>query len=138
MNLLELALEPEIYCPIVNETGNYIDKIPALHLLKNGIRCPCGTRQDKSYNTNMKFTSHIKTKKHQAWLSELNVNKLNYYEENIKLNDTVHQQRKIIAEFEKKVKTKELTIEYLTQQLYSKSYSKTNNNIQVGNLIDFN
>ena len=134
-SLLELVLEPEIYCPIVDENGNYVDKIPGLHILKNGIRCPCGTRQDKSYNTNIKFTSHIKTKKHQAWLAELNVNKLNYYEENIKLNETVQQQRKIIIEMEKKCKSKELTIEFLTQQLNSKFPPKQI--VPTGNLIDF-
>ena len=90
----------------------------------------------KSFNTNIKFTSHTKSKRHQAWLVELNQNKLNYYEENIKLNDTVLQQRKIIAELEKKVKTKELTIEYLTQQLHSKFPPKPI--VPIQNLIDLN
>jgi hypothetical protein len=103
MSLLELALEPEWYCPGVNEYGNYVDRIPSLDVIKNGIRCPCGSRKDKSYNTTAKFASHIKSKKHQEFILELNTKKLNYYEENIKLNDLVQQQRKIIAELEKKV-----------------------------------
>lgn len=140
MSLLDMVLVPEIYCPIVDETGNYVDKVPPSNILKNGIRCPCGTRQDKSYNSNIKFNSHIKSKKHQAWLQELNKNKLNYYEENIVLNDTILQQRKIIYELEKKIKTKELTIEYLTQQLHAKfppNHQKTQEVI-VENLIDLN
>lgn len=133
MNLLDIALEPEIYCPIVDNNGMYVDKIPSVHV-KNGIRCPCGTRQDKSFNTNIKFNSHTKSKRHQSWLEELNQNKLNYYEENLKLNDTVIQQRKIIAELDKKIKTKELTIEYLTQQLHSKFPPKPI--VVIENLID--
>lgn len=141
MSLLDIVLAPEIYCPIVDETGNYVDKVPPSNVLKNGIRCPCGTRQDKAYNSNIKFNSHIKSKKHQSWLQELNKNKLNYYEENIVLNDTVLQQRKIIYELEKKIKIKELTIENLTQQLYSKfpeNYHSKKTEVIVENLIDLN
>ena len=135
MSLLDIALEPEIYCPNVDSAGNYIDKIPSSIVLKNGIRCPCGTRQDKSYNTPAKFAVHIKSKKHQQWLGDLNANKLNFYEENIKLKDTVQNQRLIIANFEKSLNTKNLTIEFLTQQLNSKFPPRQI--IPVGDLIDF-
>lgn len=135
MSLLDIALEPEIYCPNVDSTGNYIDKIPSSLVLKNGIRCPCGTRQYKSYNTTSKFTLHIRSKKHQQWLSDLNVNKLNYYEENIKLKDTVQNQRLIIANLEKSLNNRILTIDFLTQQLNSKFPPKQI--IHVCNLIDF-
>lgn len=135
MSLLDIALEPEIYCPNVDTNGNYIDKIPSSLVLKNGIRCPCGTRQDKAYDTNAKFSAHIKSKKHQKWLMDLNVNKLNYYEENIKLKDTVHNQRLIIANLEKSLNSKNLTIDFLTQQLNSKFPPKQF--VPVDNLIDF-
>lgn len=134
MSLLDIALEPEIYCPNVDLNGNYVDKVPSSVVLKNGIRCPCGTRQDKSYNTPAKFTAHIRSKKHQQWLVELNVNKLNYYEENIKLKDTVQNQRLIIANMEKSINNKNLTIEFLTQQLNSKFPPKKT--VPVGDLID--
>jgi hypothetical protein len=135
MNFLELALEPEIYCPSIDLNGNYIDKIPTSQVLKNGVRCPCGTRQDKSYNTNPKFSAHIKSKKHQQWLSELNINRLNYYEENIKIKDTLQNQRLLIANLEKSINSKNITIDYLTQQLSLKFPPK--HIAPVGNLIDF-
>lgn len=138
MSSTELSLEAEIYCPIVDDTGIYVDKIPPVSTLKNGIRCPCGTRQDKTYNTVVKFSSHIKTKKHQEWISNLSKNKLNYYEENIKLKDTVQNQRLIIANLEKSINIKNLTIEYLTQQLHSKCelIKQSNTSVICENLLD--
>jgi hypothetical protein len=116
----DLSLEAEIYSPNVDDNGIYVDKIPPVSILKNGIRCPCGTRQDKTYNSVVKFSAHIKTKRHQEWISILSKNKLNYYEENVKLKDTIHNQRLIIANLEKSINTKNLTIEFLTQQLNAK------------------
>lgn len=116
----DLALEAEIYTPNVDDNGIYVDKIPPVAVLKNGIRCPCGTRQDKTYNTVVKFSAHIKTKKHQEWITNLSKNKMNYYEENVKLKDTIHNQRLIIASLEKSINNKNLTIEFLTQQLNEK------------------
>ena len=56
---MELVIEPGIYSPSIDETGNYIDRIPKLS--KNeGINCPC-SRKDKIYN----FSQHMKTKCHQ-------------------------------------------------------------------------
>jgi hypothetical protein len=135
----DLLLEAEIYSPNVDDNGMYIDKIPPVSTLKNGIRCPCGTRQDKSYNTVVKFSAHIKTKRHQEWISNLSKNKLNYYEENVKLKDTIHNQRLIIASLEKSINNKNLTIEFLTQQLNEKSpiVHMQNQNHQIyHNLID--
>ena len=37
MSLLDIVLAPEIYCPIVDESGNYVDKVPPLNILKNGL-----------------------------------------------------------------------------------------------------
>ena len=136
MSLLDIALEPEIYSPIVDQNGNYVDKTPSSSVLKNCIRCPCGTRrQEISYDTTAKFSAHTKSKKHQQWLSDLNVNKLNYYEENIKLKDTVQNQRLIIANLEKSLNSKNLTIDFLTQQLNSKFPPKQI--VPLGDLIDF-
>jgi hypothetical protein len=136
MNIIDIALEPEIYCPIVDQNGNYVDKIPSNSVLRNGIRCPCGTRrQEISYDTTAKFTVHIKSKKHQQWLVYLNDNKLNYYEENIKLKDIVQNQRLLIAKLEKSLSSKNLTIEFLTQQLNSKFPPKKI--VPIGDLIDF-
>jgi hypothetical protein len=98
---MDLALEPDIYSPNIDDKGNYVDKIPSFTNLKNGIRCPCGTRKDKTYDCTAYFTTHIKTKTHQKWLSELNTNKSNYYIENIQLKELINNQRQIIANLER-------------------------------------
>jgi inner membrane protein involved in colicin E2 resistance len=118
---MDLILEPELYQPNVDEIGNFIDKIPSIHILKNGIRCPCGSRKEKTYDTHGVFSTHIKTKTHQKWLNNLNLNKANYYIENENLKTTLHNQRLIISKLEKEVQNKSMTIDYLTRQL-------TNNN----------
>jgi len=126
---MELTLEPELYSPSVDELGNYIDKIPCI---TRGIRCPCGSRKDKVYETHSVFVGHIKTKAHKNWLSTINLNKANYYIENENLKTTLQNQRLIIAKLEKEIQHKLLTIDYLSQQLHS-----INNNKIVNNLLEF-
>lgn len=129
---MELIVESDIYTPIIDDKGNYIDKIPSFNYLKNGLRCPCGTRKDKTYDCTSYFASHIKTKTHQKWLSDMNCNKSNFYTENVQLKDTIMNQRFIIAKLEKEINVKIKTIDYLTQQLVSKEPC-----IQEINLLDF-
>ena len=137
---MELITEPDIYSPSVSDNGSYIDKIPSFNSLKNGLRCPCGARKDKTYDTHNIFSSHIKTKCHQNWLSNLNLNKANYYIENEKLKETLQNQKLIIAKLEKDVHTKIMTIDYLTQQLNQFSQSQCLNQSHcktVTNLLEF-
>jgi hypothetical protein len=56
---MELVTEPDTYMPSMDNSGNYIDNIPPI---KHGIRCPCGSRKDKSYDSHSLFAGHIKTK----------------------------------------------------------------------------
>lgn len=114
---MSLALEPEIYCPSIDVTGNYIDVIPSFNIIKQGIVCPCGTRKDKVYNTQPMFSSHIRTKKHKKWLEQLNLDKSNYYIKYQELNKIVKSQKIIIAELQKEIDNKNATIIYLTNQL---------------------
>lgn len=130
---MELATEPDIYSPSIDEMGNYIDKMPQINNLKNGIRCPCGTRMDKAYESKSVFSRHIKTKTHQEWLSNLNLNKANYYIENEKQKETIQNQRLIIAKLEKDVNNKIMTIDFLTQQMNKYKSSQ----LSVNNLLDF-
>jgi predicted RNase H-like nuclease (RuvC/YqgF family) len=118
---MELVTEPDIYTPSIDELGNYVDKIPAFNIIKKGIICPCGSRKDKAYETNSVFSSHIKTKTHQKWLLGVNLNKANYYIENEKQKDTIQNQRIIIAKMDKEIQNKNMTIDYLTQQLNIKT-----------------
>ena len=133
---MELVVEPDIYSPSIDEAGNYIDKIPSFNIIKKGLACPCGARRDKIYETHISFSMHIKTKNHQKWLANLNLNKVNYYVENEKLVETIQNQRLIIAKLEKEKNNKIMTIDYLTQQL---QLQQTKNNISasVENLLDF-
>ena len=114
---MELITEPDVYDPGVDDDGKYIDKVPSFNNLPHGLRCPCGTRKDKCYTSNTTFTAHIKTKTHQKWLEDLNLNKSNYFVEYEKLKELVQNQRLIIARLERDLNSKNITIDYLTQQL---------------------
>jgi hypothetical protein len=128
---MELVTEPDIYSPSIDEIGNYVDKVPSFITIKNGIRCLCGSRKNKVYDTHSIFSNHVKSKTHQKWLSNLNLNKANYYIKNEELNTILQQQKIIIARLEKDLQNKIMTIDFLTQQLSVKN-EKT-----VDNLIDF-
>lgn len=128
-----LTIEPEIYTPSIDELGNYIDKIPIFNNLQKGVRCSCGSRKDKIYETYSIFSSHIKTKSHQKWLTNLNLNKANYYVENENLKIILQNQKMIIAKMDIEIQNKNITIDYLTQQL---NYN-VKNNITVNDLLEF-
>ena len=113
---MEIIAESDIYSPSIDNNGYYVDKVPSLLHFNNGLRCPCGTRKDKTYSSNT-FTVHIKTKTHQKWLQDINANRLNYYTENISLKDTIDNQKRIIARLEKDILVKNQTINILTRQL---------------------
>jgi hypothetical protein len=132
---MDLIHEPDIYSPNVDDSGNYIDSIPPFHIIKKGIRCPCGSRKDKVYETHSIFSSHIKTKTHQKWLITLNQNKVNYYVENEKMKETIQTQRIIIAKLEKDINVKMMTIDYLTSQLVKSQASPRE--IKLCDLLEF-
>jgi hypothetical protein len=129
---MELALDSDVYCPSVDVMGNYIDVLPSFLNMKNGMRCPCGSRRDKTYDNSSSFSIHMKTKTHQKWLANLNLNKTNYFVENISLQETVNSQKQIISKLEKELQNRMLTIDYLTKQLVVK-----NNCEIVDNLLEF-
>lgn len=120
---MELTTEPDIYAPSIDIAGNYIDNISIFNTAKNGLRCPCGSRKGKIYNSYAIFSAHIKTNCHQKWLANLNLNKANYYVENEQLRNTIQNQRMIIAQLDKEVQNKNMTIDYLTQQLVNNNKS---------------
>lgn len=130
---MDLIVEPDIYSPGMDEKGNYVDRIPSFNNLKNGLRCPCGTRKDKMYDCQSYFAAHIKTKTHSKWLQDMNVNKANFFTENVVLKETICNQKIIIAKMEKEIYIKLKTIDYLTQQLTNKDSMQA----QVNDLIIF-
>jgi len=132
--MTDLVTEPDVYCPSIDDNGNYIDRIPSFHIIKKGVLCPCGSRKDKVYETHTAFSAHIKTKVHQKWLEGLNMNKANYYVENETLKNTIYNQRLIIAKLERDLNNRVMTIDYLTQQL---NKNKNINNTDSVNLLEF-
>jgi hypothetical protein len=118
---MNLTITPDTYTPSVDDNGNYIDNIP---IIKNGLFCPCGSRKDKTYENTSKFALHIKSKSHQKWLVVLNQNKANYFVEMMKNKELVENQQKIITQLENQLQKKTLTIDYLTDQLTTKTRSQ--------------
>jgi hypothetical protein len=117
---MDLSLGSDIYEPNIDDNGNYIDFLPPSSKFKNGLRCPCGARKDHVFDSRTSFCSHIKTKTHIKWLSDLNTNKMNYFIESEKLKEIVNSQKIIIAKLEKEANTYKNTIINLAQQLTSK------------------
>lgn len=122
---MELVVEPDVYSPSIDENGNYVDKIPSFH--RKGLSCPCGARKGKVYESHGTFATHIKTKNHQKWLENLNLNKANYYAENEGLKVVVQNQRMMIAKLEKDLQNRNMTVDLLTQQVYKTNYKTVNN-----------
>jgi hypothetical protein len=98
---MDLSIVSDIYEPVIDEKNNYIDCIPPTNKFKNGLRCPCGTRREHIFDSRPSFVSHCKSKTHQKWVSELNLNKMNYFSENIRLHETVNNQKIIIARIQR-------------------------------------
>ena len=117
---MELQTEPDTYSPSINNLGQYVDVVPSFNNIINGMRCPCASRKGKTYITSSLFSSHTKTKIHQTWLQNLNLNKANYFIESENLKSIVKEQRIVIAQMDKDLQSKNLTIDYLTQQLMAK------------------
>ena len=136
INMSDLVVQPDMYSPSIDDNGNYTDRIPSFFYIKKGLHCPCGTRKDKLYESQICFSAHIKSKGHQKWLANLNLNKANYYVENEILKETMQNQRLIIAKLEKDLYNKVNTIDYLTQQLTNQHINNNNTKV-VNNLLDF-
>ena len=113
----DLTLESDIYEPNIDSEGDYSDYLPSSSKFKNGLRCPCGTRKEHIFDSRQSFSSHIKTKTHQKWLSDLNTNKMNFFTENIKLNETISNQKFIIAKLQRESDENIKIIAHLTKKI---------------------
>ncbi len=130
--VMDLATESDVYCPSVNDLGQYIDKISSFTNLPHGIRCVCGARRDKVYKSHAVFASHIKTKTHQKWLKDLNISQPNLYKENLEMKQTIRNQQLIISRMDAEMSEQSITIGYLTKCMNADTLEK--NKI---NLLDF-
>ena len=123
---MELIIESDIYEPYVDDKNNYSDYLPPSSKFKHGLRCPCGTRKEHVFDSRQSFGIHIKTKTHQKWLSDLNTNKLNFYTENIKLNETINNQKIIIAKLQRENDENIKLIARLTKKIELKEDCNSN------------
>jgi hypothetical protein len=101
---MDIVAEPNIYKPGVNFSGNYIDNVPNFKYNTYGIICPCSNK-DKVFRNRQSFTGHTKTKKHLSWLETINNNRSNYLVDNVGLKETIKNQKIIIANFEKEIRS---------------------------------
>jgi len=91
---LEMEFEPIYYEPILNQDGFYIDCLDEYrdeYTFVNGITCRCGSKKDHIIMKNVNsLRQHMKSKKHQKWLEEINCNLPNYYQECIRLREQIN------------------------------------------------
>lgn len=113
----QLATEPDVYVPNIDEDGHYVDKVGAFCKIRDGIKCPCTSHKDQHYLSMCAWNSHIKTKIHQQWLKTLNANKANYYAEVISLNKTIYSQKQIIARLDNELQASLLSVHHLSHAL---------------------
>lgn len=95
---MNVALTPDTYVPGVSENGVYVDVLPS-SIPVCGLKCPCF---DRYYSNRDKFVQHIKCKRHTEWMKQLNLDKHNFFKKCVELEQTVRQQRLLIAELENK------------------------------------
>jgi len=117
---MDLIVDSDIYEPNINDNGNYCDYLPPSSKFKHGLRCPCGSRKEHIFDTRQSFSGHIKIKTHQKWLSDLNANKMNYFTENIKLIETVNNQKLIIAKLQRENDENIKLVAHLTKKIEMK------------------
>ena len=120
---MDLAIEPEFYEPTIDENKNYSDYLPPSSKFTNGLRCPCGSRKEHVFDHRQSFSTHIKTKTHLKWLIDLNNNKMNYFTENLKMNETILNQKIIIAKLQRENDENTKLIVSLTKRLELKNTS---------------
>ena len=117
---MDLAIEPDLYEPVIDENTNYTDYLPSSSKFKNGLRCPCGSRKEHVFDNRQSFSTHTKTKTHIKWLTDLNNNKMNYFSENLKLNETISNQKMIIAKLQRENDEYTKLIVHLTKKIEMK------------------
>lgn len=123
----DLATKPDVYTPTIKD-NRYEDYIP--FDFERGFRCPCSTRKEQFYSNRQQFKSHLKAQKHKDWIIHLNNNRNNYFQKCIENQETIKNQRILIAKFEKKIAKFEKEIKVL------KDNSKNDKIVPVGDLLD--
>lgn len=120
---MELSNQPTQYELSLDESNNYVDKVPSNNLLLNGVVCGCCSRSTV-FKTRQTISSHFKTITHQKWIEQQNRNKQNHLTELLMLRELTKQQTILIAErdqkiikLEKNIREKEIAIRTLSSLL---------------------
>ncbi len=111
----ELQLAPEIYTPIRNDNGEFIDSYIRGYNFERGLRCNCGT--NVLFVNKSNFATHTKTLRHKKWLEELSKTNINYHQLSQELNAIVEEQRQIIGRLENEKSALNIRITSLEKQL---------------------
>lgn len=119
---MELTTQPTQYEPSLDESNNYVDKLPSKNALAHGIRCGCGSTA--LFMNRQSIATHFRTGLHQNWIEQQNKNKENHLTELLQLRELVRQQTLLIAErdqkiakLEKNIRDKDTTIRSLSAML---------------------
>ena len=110
---MSLSVEPDLYQVAVDENGTYINTMPSLNSIKNGIRCPCGSRKNQVYKTTASLTKHFDCEKHKKWLKNLNHEKINHYNDLIKTREVLQQQQQMIRDLKIELQEKDRIINFI-------------------------
>lgn len=113
---MDVSVMPELYHPIVDLNGNYVDKCP--EYITYGMRCPCGSRIDKVYDTKLKFKAHLNCLTHKIWIVNLNNSRANINKKNIELNELVKSQREIMKKQEDEILRLKTINTYIENKLF--------------------
>ena len=128
---MEITIEPEIYVPLCDDGGNYID----WSNITDNKRCVCNN--NRVVHTPSSFRNHKKTQCHQKWLASINANKGNIFKENEILKNDVKIQKSIIGKMEITIQQLNLTNQHLFTTIAHLSNKLNNDNKETSiNLLD--
>jgi hypothetical protein len=111
---MEIAKEPEVYAPRINDMGIYEDYVPKPTVFVSGICCPCGARYGKVYKSHISFKVHFISRPHVKWIAKLNDERA--YLLCNQLRELVQRQRVVIAELNQKCDDRACTIADLNKK----------------------
>uniref|UniRef100_A0A6C0CMJ8 Uncharacterized protein n=1 Tax=viral metagenome TaxID=1070528 RepID=A0A6C0CMJ8_9ZZZZ len=72
---MDIKKQDNIYIPVMNIHGYFMDYLPNFAEYPQGIMCSCGSRHRKQYKTVSQLRNHLKTQTHQKWIEILNLEK---------------------------------------------------------------
>ena len=134
---MEMVLEPEIYTPSVDDNGTYINHLPSKEIVRLGVRCPCGSRKNMIFKNTSNLNKHFDCEKHKSWLKNLNLNKLNHYNELIKTKEIIDQQKEQLIKLKQEIQEKNTIIINQAKQLVEQNINQNvNQNVTTVNLLE--